>query len=145
MDLQKWMDKGYEITVEYAPKILLAIVIWVVGAFILKYLRKGIAKAMDKANYDIGLKRFLLNLISWGLKIVLIVIVLGTVGVETTSMAAVIAAAGLAIGLALQGSLANFAGGVLIMIFKPFQIGDFIKAQGESGTVNEIQIFTKSV
>nr|WP_313791500.1 mechanosensitive ion channel domain-containing protein [Lacinutrix neustonica] len=97
---------------------------------------------MDKANYDISLKRFLLNLISWGLKIVLIVIVLGTVGVETTSPAAVIAAAGLAVGLALQGSLANFAGGVLIMIFKPFKVGDFIQAQGETGTVKEIEIFT---
>src|SRR5690606_6288430 len=77
-----------------------------------------------------------------GLKIVLILVVLGTVGVETTSFAAVLAAAGLAIGLALQGSLGNFAGGILIMIFKPFKIGDFIDAQGESGTVKEIEIFT---
>ncbi|WP_044400081.1 mechanosensitive ion channel family protein [Lacinutrix sp. Hel_I_90] len=142
MDLQKWIDKGYDIIVEYAPKVLLAIVIWIVGAFVLKYLKKGVAKAMDKSNYDIGLKKFLLNLIGWGLKIVLIVIILGTVGVETTSLAAIIAAAGLAIGLALQGSLANFAGGVLIMIFKPFKIGDFIKAQGETGTVKQIEIFT---
>ncbi|WP_452223868.1 mechanosensitive ion channel family protein [Lacinutrix chionoecetis] len=142
MELQKWIDKGYQLTIDYAPKILLAIIIWIIGAFIIKYIRKGIGKTMDKANYDISLKKFLINLIGWVLKIVLIVIVLGTVGIETTSLAAVIAAAGLAIGLALQGSLANFAGGVLIMIFKPFKVGDFIKAQGESGTVKEIEIFT---
>ncbi len=78
-----------------------------------------------------ALKNFLLNLINWILKIVLIIVVLGTVGVETTSFAAILAAAGLAIGLALQGSLGNFAGGVLIMIFKPIKIGDLIEAQGE--------------
>ncbi|OIQ16643.1 mechanosensitive ion channel domain-containing protein [Lacinutrix sp. MedPE-SW] len=142
MELQKWVDKGYQLTIDYAPKVLMAIVIWIVGAFVIKYILKGIAKAMDKANYDISLRKFLLDLISWILKIVLIIVVLGTVGVETTSFAAIIAAAGLAIGLALQGSLANFAGGVLIMIFKPFKVGDYIKAQGEAGTVKEIDIFT---
>ncbi|AEH01245.1 mechanosensitive ion channel family protein [Lacinutrix sp. 5H-3-7-4] len=142
MELQKWIDKGYQLVIDYAPKVLMAIVIWIVGTFIIKYLLKGIAKAMDKANYDISLRKFLLDLISWILKIVLIIVVLGTVGIETTSFAAIIAAAGLAIGLALQGSLANFAGGVLIMIFKPFKVGDYIEAQGEAGTVKEIDIFT---
>ena len=97
---------------------------------------------MTKANYDESLKKFLLNLITWIFKIVLILVVLGTVGVETTSFAAVLAAAGLAVGLALQGSLGNFAGGVLIMIFKPIKIGDLIEAQGEIGVVKEIEIFT---
>ncbi|WP_339752585.1 mechanosensitive ion channel domain-containing protein, partial [uncultured Winogradskyella sp.] len=86
--------------------------------------------------------KFLLNLVNWILKIVLIVVVLGTVGIETTSFAAILAAAGLAIGLALQGSLGNFAGGVLLMIFKPIKIGDLIEAQGELGVVKEIEIFT---
>jgi small conductance mechanosensitive channel len=97
---------------------------------------------MNKGNYDESLKKFLINLVNWTLKILLIIVVLSTVGVETTSFAAIIAAAGLAIGLALQGSLGNFAGGVLIMIFKPFKIGDLIEAQGEIGVVKEIEIFT---
>jgi len=142
MELQKWIDKGYELLLEYTPKILLALAIWIIGAFIIKYLRKGISKSMDKANYDPSLKKFLLNLISWLLKIALIVIVLGTMGIQTASFAAIIAAAGLAVGLALQGSLGNFAGGVLIMIFKPIKLGDLIEAQGEIGVVKEIEIFT---
>lgn len=142
METQKWIDEGYNIIIEFAPKLLAAILIWVVGLWTIRLLLKGIKKAMNKANYDESLKKFLSNLLNWTFKIVLVVIVLGTVGIETASFAAVIAAAGLAIGLALQGSLGNFAGGVLIMIFKPFKIGDFIQAQGESGTVKEIEIFT---
>ncbi|MBO6879819.1 MULTISPECIES: mechanosensitive ion channel family protein [Winogradskyella] len=142
METQKWIDEGYNIIIEFAPKLLAAILIWIIGLWIISLLLKGIRKAMNKANYDESLKKFLSNLLNWTFKIVLVVIVLGTVGIETASFAAVIAAAGLAIGLALQGSLGNFAGGVLIMIFKPFKIGDFIEAQGESGTVKEIEIFT---
>ena len=142
MDIQKWVDAGYDLLIIYAPKVIAAILIWIVGLWLIRLLRKGIQKAMDARDYDISLKKFLMNLIGWILKIVLIVVVLGTVGVETTSFAAILAAAGLAIGLALQGSLANFAGGVLIMIFKPIKVGDFIEAQGEAGTVNEIEIFT---
>ena len=97
---------------------------------------------MQKSKYEDTLKKFLLNLISWTLKVVLIISVLGTLGVETTSFAAILASAGLAVGLALQGSLSNFAGGVLIMIFKPFKAGDYIEAQGLAGSVKEIEIFT---
>ncbi len=142
MDTQKWIDKGYDLIVEFGPKLIAAILIWIIGGWILKIIIKGIRKAMTKANYEESLKKFLLNLISWILKIVLILVVLGTVGIETTSFAAILAAAGLAVGLALQGSLGNFAGGVLIMIFKPFKIGDLIEAQGEIGVVKEIEIFT---
>ncbi|MCB0398875.1 MAG: mechanosensitive ion channel [Winogradskyella sp.] len=142
MDTQKWIDKGYDLIVQFAPKLLAAILIWIIGSWIIKTVMKGIKKAMTKANYDESLKKFLLNLINWIFKIVLILVVLGTVGVETTSFAAVLAAAGLAVGMALQGSLGNFAGGVLIMIFKPFKIGDLIEAQGEIGVVKEIEIFT---
>ncbi|MDY2586229.1 mechanosensitive ion channel family protein [Winogradskyella aquimaris] len=142
MDTQKWIDKGYDLIVEFAPKLIAAILIWIIGNWIIKMVMKGIKKAMTTANYDESLKKFLLNLINWVFKIVLILVVLGTVGVETTSFAAVLAAAGLAIGMALQGSLGNFAGGVLIMIFKPFKIGDLIEAQGEIGVVKEIEIFT---
>ena len=142
MDTQKWIDKGYDLIVEFAPKVLAAILIWIIGTWIIKMLMKGIKKAMTKANYDDSLKKFLLNLLTWIFKIVLILVVLGTMGVETTSFAAILAAAGLAIGMALQGSLGNFAGGVLIMTFKPFKIGDLIEAQGQIGVVKEIEIFT---
>ncbi|MFK7782236.1 mechanosensitive ion channel family protein [Psychroserpens sp.] len=142
MDLQKWIDKGYEIIVDFGPKILAAIAIWIIGSWIIKGIIKGLGKAMQKRDYDESLKKFLLNLLTWTLKIILIIVVLGTVGIETTSFAAILAAAGLAVGLALQGSLANFAGGVLLMIFKPIKIGDLIEAQGELGVVKEIEIFT---
>ncbi|MFK7834053.1 MAG: mechanosensitive ion channel family protein [Winogradskyella sp.] len=142
MDTQKWIDEGYNLIVEFGPKLIAAIAIWIIGSWIVKMLLKGVKKAMNKADYDESLKKFLLNLINWILKIVLIVVVLGTVGIETTSFAAILAAAGLAIGLALQGSLGNFAGGVLLMIFKPIKIGDLIEAQGELGVVKEIEIFT---
>lgn len=142
MDTQKWIDAGYNLIIEFGPKVIAAILIWIIGSWIIKMIIKGIRKAMTKANYDESLKKFLLNLITWVFKIVLILVVLGTVGVETTSFAAVLAAAGLAVGLALQGSLGNFAGGVLLMIFKPIKIGDLIEAQGEIGVVKEIEIFT---
>ena len=142
MDVQKWVNSGYDILIVYGPKLLMAILIWIIGSWVIKLIVKGLKKALEKGDYDISLKKFLMNLVGWILKIVLIIVVLGTVGIETTSFAAILAAAGLAIGLALQGSLANFAGGVLIMIFKPIKVGDFIQAQGEVGSVKEIQIFT---
>lgn len=142
MDAQQWIDKGYELIVDFGPKLLAAIAIWIIGSWIIKAMIKVLRKTMDNRDYDESLKKFLLNLSNWALKILLIVVVLGTVGVETTSFAAILAAAGLAIGMALQGSLANFAGGVLIMIFKPIRIGDLIEAQGEIGVVKEIEIFT---
>ncbi|SFZ90811.1 small conductance mechanosensitive channel [Flaviramulus basaltis] len=142
MDLEKWIDKGYEIIINFGPKVIAAVAIWIIGSWVIKKLLKGTRKVMTKGSYDESLQKFLLNLLNWVLKIVLIIVVLGTVGVETTSFAAIIAAAGLAIGLALQGSLGNFAGGVLIMIFKPIKIGDLIEAQGEIGVVKQIEIFT---
>lgn len=104
----------------------------------MKLLRKG----MSTQDYDKSLQKFLLSLAKWALTIFLVITVISTLGVETTSLAAVLAAAGLAIGLALQGSLSNFAGGVLIIIFKPYKIGDLIEAQGVLGSVKEIEIFT---
>ncbi|MBC2843463.1 mechanosensitive ion channel family protein [Winogradskyella flava] len=142
METQKWIDAGYNYIVDYGPKIIGAILIWIIGNWVIKLMLKGLKRVLNKGDYDESLKKFLTNLVKWILKVVLIIVVLGTMGVETTSFAAVIAAAGLAIGLALQGSLGNFAGGVLIMIFKPFKIGDLIEAQGELGVVKEIEIFT---
>ncbi|WP_194766925.1 mechanosensitive ion channel family protein [Tamlana sp. I1] len=138
IELQKWLDLG----LEYGLKLIGAIIIWIIGSWVISKLLKGTKKVMAKGNYEESLQKFSINLTSWALKIVLIIVVLGTLGVETTSFAAILAAAGLAVGLALQGSLSNFAGGVLIMIFKPFKIGDLIEAQGEIGVVKEIEIFT---
>lgn len=126
----------------YGIPVLKAILIYIIGSWIIKKLMKVTSKVMAKRNYDESLQKFLINLIGWALKIFLIITVIGTLGVETTSFAALIAAAGLAIGMALQGSLANFAGGVLLMIFKPFKIGDLIEGQGVTGVVKEIEIFT---
>ncbi|MFV0570983.1 MAG: mechanosensitive ion channel family protein [Xanthomarina gelatinilytica] len=142
MDIENWTTKGIELATEYGLKIIGAIVIWVIGSWIIKKLVRGVRTVMTKRDFDESLQKFLLNLISWLLKILLILAILSQLGVETTSFAAILAAAGLAIGMALQGSLGNFAGGVLIMIFKPFKISDFIEAQGETGTVKEIEIFT---
>ncbi len=126
----------------YGIPVLKAILIYIVGSWVIKKIMKITKKVMSKKNYDESLQKFLVNLIGWALKIFLIITVIGTLGVETTSFAALIAAAGLAIGMALQGSLANFAAGVLIMIFKPFRIGDLIEGQGVTGVVKEIEIFT---
>ena len=126
----------------YGVPVLKAILIYIIGSFIIKKIVGAVRKVMAKGSYDESLQKFLLNLVSWGLKIFLIITVISTLGVETTSLAAVIAAAGLAVGLALQGSLSNFAGGVLLMIFKPYKIGDLVEAQGVLGAVKEIEIFT---
>ena len=142
MDLKKMSEQGLDLIINYGPKLLMAVAFWIIGSWIIKILLKGADKIMQKSNYEDTLKKFLLNLISWTLKVALIISVLGTLGVETTSFAAILASAGLAVGLALQGSLSNFAGGVLIMIFKPFKAGDYIEAQGLAGSVKEIEIFT---
>ncbi|MCF8713210.1 mechanosensitive ion channel [Joostella atrarenae] len=140
METEKWFEQGMEVAVAYAPKVIMAILIWIIGSFIFGRVLKLIRKIMERRNYDLSLREFLANLLYWAFKILLIIVILGTLGIETTSFAAIIASAGLAVGLALQGSLSNFAGGVLILIFKPFKVGDFIEAQGLSGTVKEIGI-----
>ncbi|WP_435134941.1 mechanosensitive ion channel family protein [Formosa sp. A9] len=142
LELSYWTEKIIDFGSTYGLKIIGAIAFWIIGSWAVKAMLNATKRIMAKSNYEESLQKFLLNLISWVLKILLIITILGVLGVPTTSFAAVIGAAGLAIGLALQGSLANFAGGVLIMLFKPFKVGDYIEAQGEAGTVKEIQIFT---
>lgn len=142
---QLWIDRGIDFVVDYGPKILGAILLFIVGSWVIKKIVGLSQKMMSKSNYDESLQRFLLNLTSWALKVLLIIVVVSTLGVDVTTFAAIIAAAGLAVGLALQGSLSNFAGGVLLMIFKPYRIGDLIEAQGELGVVKEIEIFTTKI
>jgi small conductance mechanosensitive channel len=134
-------DKLLNIALDYGPNLLLAILVLVIGLSVIKSFTQLLDSFMEKKKVDPTLTPFLLNIASWGLKALLVISVASMVGVETTSFIAVIGAAGLAIGLALQGSLANFAGGVLILLFKPFVKGDFIEAQGNSGTVDSIDIF----
>ncbi|MBD0849067.1 mechanosensitive ion channel family protein [Maribacter arenosus] len=138
----EWINYGLELAKEFGPKLLTAILIYIIGSWIIKKIVGAARKMMTKSKYDESLQRFLLNLVSWVLKIFLILVVIAQLGVDVMTFAAVIAAAGLAVGLALQGSLSNFAGGVLIMIFKPYKIGELIEAQGELGVVKEIEIFT---
>jgi small conductance mechanosensitive channel len=139
--IEKLMDQGISMSMTHGPKLLLAIVVLIVGSMIVKIIANGAGKAMEKGKVDPSLKPFLVSLIGTILKIMLVITVLGMVGVEMTSFIAILGAAGLAVGMALSGTLQNFAGGVMILIFKPFKIGDVIDAQGYVGCVSEIQIF----
>ncbi len=145
MDYDNILEKGTTFLTTYGIPVIGAIIIWIIGSWIIKKILKVAGNVMTKSDYDASLQKFLLNLVGWGLKILLILTILAQLGIETTSFAAILAAAGLAVGLALQGSLANFAGGVLLMIFKPIKIGDLIEAQGELGVVKEIEIFTTKI
>lgn len=129
----------------FIPDLISAIIIFFVGVWVINIFSKALRKFFQRKDYDETLERFLYDLINIGLKILLVVLVVTQLGVQTSSLVAILGAAGLAIGLALQGSLSNFAGGVLILFFKPFKIGDYIEAQGISGTVKEISIFTTKV
>ena len=140
-DLEKYFDEIVDLIVLYGASVLLAIIVLIIGLWVIKRLGKLMGKAMNKRNLDPSLQPFLLSIVGALLRIMLIISVASMIGIEMTSFVAVLGAAGLAVGLALQGSLSNFAGGVLILILKPFRVGDFIEAEGYSGTVREIQIF----
>lgn len=135
-------DKIMDKALSYGPKLLLAIALLVGGFWVIKKLLRLTEKLMEKRNVELSLRNFLKTLINIILKVLLIISVLQMAGVETTSFIAMLGAAGLAIGMALQGSLSNFAGGVLILLFKPYKVGDMIEAQGFKGVVDDIHIFT---
>jgi small conductance mechanosensitive channel len=141
-EAEGWVVKAMDYIVEHGPNVLWALLIYIVGSWLVKRIVNGLRSVMQKSKYDESLQRFLMNLISWLLKIVLIVVVVSRLGVDVTMFAAIFAAAGLAVGLALQGSLSNFAGGVLIAIFKPYRIGDLVETQDILGVVKDIDIFT---
>lgn len=145
-DIQNLWDKFLTVFVEYAPKIVTAvisaIILLVVGLWIINLITKLLKKVLNKQNVDISLQLFIQKLTKWGLRILLFVAVIKQLGVETSAFVAVLGAAGLAVGLALQGSLSNFAGGVLILTLKPFKVGDYISSSsGVSGTVKYVDIF----
>ncbi|MBT7698076.1 MAG: mechanosensitive ion channel [Desulfobacterales bacterium] len=139
--LGDYSDKAIELLMAYAPKFVLAIFTLIIGLLIIGSVVKVTRKALEKSKTDTTLIPFITSLISWVLKLLLFISVASMIGIATTSFIAVLGAAGLAIGLALQGSLANFAGGVLILIFKPYGVGDLVEAQGHLGVVKEVQIF----
>lgn len=141
MNSETIFTKITEISLVYGPKLIAAIVVWVVGGWIIKAILKGLDRSMEKSDTDPSLKPFVLSLSGTLLKVMLVISVLGMLGVEMTSFIAILGAAGLAVGLALSGTLQNFAGGVMILIFKPFKVGDVIEAQGYTGSVSEIQVF----
>ncbi len=132
-----WVDK----VVEYGTQLLIAIAILVIGLMVVKRITKVFSKLLGKKEIEESLKLFLTNLVSVILKVLVIITALSKLGIEMTSFVAILAAAGLAIGMAFSGTLSNFAGGVMILIFKPYKIGDYLEAQGEIGTVKEIGIF----
>jgi small conductance mechanosensitive channel len=141
MDTSKILGQFNELAVTYGQKIIGAVVVLVVGLWIIKMLNRGFGKILDKGKTTESLNPFLKGIVSALLKILLGISVLGMLGIEMTSFIAILASAGLAVGMALSGTLQNFAGGVMILLFKPFKVGDFIEAEGYTGTVSEIQVF----
>jgi len=133
-------QKGMELLLEFGPKVIYALLTLVIGLWIIRIVIRSLKKAMEKSNMDASLGKFLGSFFSILLKILLLITVATMLGIEATSFIAMLGAAGLAVGLALQGSLSNFAGGVLILVFKPFKVGDFIDAQGFLGSVDSIQV-----
>ena len=140
-DYEQHVEELINILWTIFPNLVSALVLGFVGWWVIKLINLGVAKFFEKREYDRTLETFLEDFISNGLKVLLFVMVITQVGVETSSLIAMLGAAGLALGLALQGSLSNFAGGILILIFKPFKVGDFISAQGSEGTVKQITVF----
>lgn len=134
-----------EYVVPFGIKLVVAIVVLLLGRWAIKLIKKGLTRIMERRKADPSLSSFLMSLVSVLLTFLLIIAIVGILGVNTSSLVALLASAGLAIGMALSGTLQNFAGGVMIMLFKPFKVGDFISAQGYEGVVNEIQIFNTHV
>jgi small conductance mechanosensitive channel len=134
--------KGLDMGLDFAIKAATALAIYFVGKFIVRLVVKATATVMQKQEVDKTLETFICNLVRTVLMVVVIIAAIGAIGVETTSFIAIFGAAGLAVGLALQGSLSNFASGVLIVLFRPYRVGDWIEAAGISGGVEQVQILT---
>ncbi|WP_281752058.1 mechanosensitive ion channel family protein [Neptunitalea chrysea] len=144
--MESYWDQVVTVTIEYVPQIATALIsamlTLVIGLWVIKIINRLVRKLFETRDIDLSLRTFLCNLISWSLKIVLFIVVVTQLGIKTSSFVAVLGAAGLAVGLALQGSLSNLAGGVLILTLKPFKVGDYIaSSNGVSGTVSYIDIF----
>lgn len=141
-ELERFAEEALDWIWDFIPDLITAIIILVLGLWVIRFLNHIVKRFFDKKDFDPALETFLQSFIKISLKVILFVLVITQLGVKSSSLVAMLGAAGLAVGLALQGSLANFAGGVLILVFKPFRVGDWISAQGVDGTVKEISIFT---
>jgi small conductance mechanosensitive channel len=141
LHIDHYISQFLHILVDYLPRIISATLIAIIGWWGIKLIKKVVQQVMAKKQMEVTLINFLSDVLIWILKVLLFVTVVSRLGIETSSFVALLGAAGLAVGLSLQGSLSNFAGGMLIILFKPFKVGDVIEAQGVVGTVKEIQIF----
>lgn len=141
INVENLLDRLLTYGIELGKSLLAALVIYIVGRFIIKYIMRFVTSVMVKRKMEISVQTFLRSLLKIVLNLILAFAIISKLGVETTSFAALLASAGVAIGMALSGNLSNFAGGLIILVFKPFKVGDYIEAIGESGTVKEIQIF----
>lgn len=141
-DVNKYTDMVQTLVAAYGLKIIAAIVIFIIGKWLSGVLSRAVGKAMERAKTDQVLVKFVVNLAYAALLAFVVLAALAQLGIQTTSFIAIIGAAGLAIGLALQGSLSNFAAGVMLIIFRPFKVGDYIEAAGTAGSVEEIMIFS---
>lgn len=139
--LSEYTDIAIAWAMTYVPKVLGALLVIWIGFKIVKMITKMITKIMDKQEIEPMLKSFVSSLLGWVLKVLVIVSAAGMLWIQTSSFVAIIAAAGLAIGMALSGTLQNFASGVMILLFKPFKIGDFVETAGHAGTISKIEIF----
>lgn len=137
----EYVDQMVTMALEYSPKLITAVVILFIGLYAIRLINRLARRIMIKRELDPTLSRFLADSLLWALRVLLFITFISKLGIETSSFVAILGAAGLAIGLSLQGSLSNFAGGMLIILFKPFRVGDAIEAQNVAGTVSEIQIF----
>ena len=128
-------------SLDLGRRILAALIIFIIGRLIISFLNKMVARILQRRKVDAGVQSFVRSLVNILLMILLVIAVISKLGIETTSFAALLASAGVAVGMALSGNLQNFAGGLIILIFRPYKVGDWIETQNESGTVREIQIF----
>ncbi len=138
---QSTSEKLYDLVLIYGPRLIGALLTLIIGMWVISIIRRIIRKRFEKRDMESSLRGFLNSMIGILLKVLLWITVIGMMGVEMTSFIAIIGAVGFAIGMALSGTLQNFAGGVMLLLFKPFKTGDYIEAQGYAGTVNEIQLF----
>ncbi len=141
-DPNEFLNNLLQSAIDFGLKLLAAIAIYVVGAWIIKKIKTALVKLFEKRETEGTLATFITSLVSITLTVLLIIITIGTLGINTTSLAALLAAGGMAIGMALSGTVSNFAGGLMILVFKPFKAGDFITAQGYTGTVVSVSIVT---
>lgn len=141
MNVDQIIKQLTEMAVHYGPKLIGAVLVGLIGLWVIKVIVKAFNKILDKGKTEASLKPFLKGIVEALLKVVLVLSVLGILGIEMTSFIAILGAVGLAVGMALSGTLQNFAGGVMILILKPFKVGDLIETQGHLGVVKEIQIF----